>query len=97
MKPYKLRHKPTGLFYQPKKHRGSHLSPRGKVYQTKTNILNLNGSGGKPRPKIYVNAHTNNQVYKKTKDILDWQECTWGSHIEVQAETLASDWEIVEL
>ena len=41
MKPYKLKHTPTGLYYQPKKHRGANLSERGKIYQTKNNILSM--------------------------------------------------------
>ena len=39
MKPYKLKHTPTGLYWQPITNRGSHFSKRGKIYQTKTNML----------------------------------------------------------
>lgn len=42
---YKLRHKPTGLFYQPTKgrwrHNVSNLSKRGKIYETKQYPRNL--------------------------------------------------------
>lgn len=31
MKPYKVKHIPTGLYYQPSKG-GNNLSPRGKIY-----------------------------------------------------------------
>ena len=39
MKPYKLKHLPTGLYYQPHKHRGSNLSEKGKIYQSGTHGL----------------------------------------------------------
>lgn len=35
MKPYKLKHIPTGLYYQP----NTGLSKKGKVYQGKSNAL----------------------------------------------------------
>jgi hypothetical protein len=30
---YKIKHKPTGLYYAPSKGNGSNLSPTGKIYQ----------------------------------------------------------------
>lgn len=39
MVPYKVKHVPTGLYYQPHKHRGSNISTRGKIYQTGTHGL----------------------------------------------------------
>ena len=39
MKPYKLKHVPTGLYYQPHKHRGSNLSQKEKIYQSATHGL----------------------------------------------------------
>ena len=35
MKPYRLKHHPTGLYYQP----NSGLSKKGKIYQTESNAL----------------------------------------------------------
>lgn len=29
---YKIRNKPTGLYWQPRKSGGNHLSPHGKIY-----------------------------------------------------------------
>ena len=73
MKPYKLKHKPTGLYYQPIKHRGSNFSKLGKIYQTKTNILNLGYySDGAPREILSIYAHPDTRVYKQTKDIFHW-------------------------
>lgn len=46
---YKLRHKPTGLFYQPLKGRWhkdkSNLSKRGKLYETKQYPKDLHRGG----------------------------------------------------
>lgn len=55
VKPYKLKHIPTGLYYQPLKYRGSNFSKLGKIYQTKTNILNLGYySDGSPRKILSI-------------------------------------------
>lgn len=37
--PYRLKHLPTGLYYQPNKYRGSNLSKKGKIYQNKINAF----------------------------------------------------------
>lgn len=46
MELYKLKHKPTGLYYQPVRGtyswRKSNLSKKGKIYQDKRNVLNGN-------------------------------------------------------
>ena len=39
MKPYRIKHKPTGLYYQPLVN-GNNLSKTGKVYLTNNNVLN---------------------------------------------------------
>lgn len=96
MKPYKLKHKPTGLYYQPIKHRGSNFSKMGKIYQTKTNILNLGYySDGSPRKTIYIFAHSDNIVFKQTKDILIWEKSV--GYNQYKTNTLVSDWEIEEI
>lgn len=97
MRPYKLRHKPTGLFWQPKKHRGSHLSKTGKIYQTKANVLTLGYySDSRPREVLTISAYEDCLVFKQTKDIISWQKSTYA-HKEYQADTPVSDWEIVEI
>ena len=91
MKPYKLKHVPTGLYYQPIKHRGSNLSKLGKIYQTKTNLLNLGYySDGSPRKILTVFAHANNLVHKQTKELLHWEKSI--SCNEVKEDTKVSDW-----
>ncbi len=47
MKPYKMKHIPTGLYFQPHKHRGSHLSKNGKIYQTASNGIDTGNYGHK--------------------------------------------------
>lgn len=39
MKPYRIKHKASGLYYQPTSN-GNNLSKTGKVYLTKNNVLN---------------------------------------------------------
>ena len=43
MKPYRIKHKPTGLYYQPLVN-GNNLSKKGKVYLTNNNVLNRTNS-----------------------------------------------------
>ena len=97
MKPYKLLHKPSGLYYQPKKHRGSNLSKRGKIYQTKTNILTIGhySDGGK-RKTLTVYACGNTHIFKAFRDFFNWQKLNYAYN-EYSAETKAEDWQIVEI
>lgn len=37
MKPYRMKHIPTGYYYQPIKYRGSNFSTTGKIYTNKNN------------------------------------------------------------
>ena len=97
MKPYKLKHIPTGLNYQPISNKGSHFSKRGKIYQTKNNILNLSYfSNGSPRKEIRIEAHRDTLIYKEYKDKLIWIEPFRYSD-KYTTITLAEDWEIEEI
>ena len=97
MKPYKLKHIPTGLYYQPISNKGSHFSKRGKIYQTKNNILNLSYfSNGSPRKEIRIEAHRDTLIYKEYKDKLIWIEPFRYSD-KYTTITLAEDWEIEEI
>lgn len=86
MKPYKVKHVPTGLYYQPHKHRGSHLSKSGKIYQT-----NINGveSGNYGHKTFTVWCEKNSTIHKLTKDILTWTESRYN---QLKAETNFEDW-----
>ena len=87
MKVYKLRHIPTGLFYQPSKGNGN-LSLKGKIYQNRPPWE----YGGSLR--LIVRS-----VYKsKIDDII----CKYfgiepGEYSDTYHKTKESDWEIIEL
>lgn len=91
---YKLKHIPTGLYYQPHKHRGSNLSKRGKVYQTATH--GLSSAIRSKHTTFSVYCEKDSIVHKQTKDILKYTECRW-SYNQMTAETLVSDWIIEEI
>lgn len=60
MKPYRIKHKPTGLYYQPTIN-GNNLSKTGKVYLTKNNVLN-----GKDT-FVYISLNEQGRLYKEYK------------------------------
>jgi len=91
---YKLKHIPTGLYYQPHKHRGSNLSKRGKIYQTKTH--GLSSEFRNKRKTFTVYCAKDSQVYKLAKDILNFEDYKY-SYNQVKAETLVSDWIVEEI
>lgn len=94
IRPYKVMHKPSGLFYQPHKFRGSNLSERGKIYQTSTN--GLSDARKRSSSKFIVYVEENSRVHKILKDMLDWKECSW-QHGQLHAETNTEDWVNVEI
>ena len=100
MKPYKLKHVPTGLYYQPHKHRGSNLSKRGKIYQTGTHGLSSAFNYAEIHPEkerfFTVYVEKDSQIHKLLKDIIVWKECTW-SYNQMMSETLVTDWIIEEI
>lgn len=55
---YRIKHIPTGLYYQPRKYRGNNLSKNGKVYHT--NIF---------RPTVLV-LTKGSRVYNEIKNNL---------------------------
>lgn len=59
---YRIKHIPTGLYYQPRKYRGNNLSKNGKVYH-KRPILN------KP---ITLVLHSGSRVYNEIKENAGW-------------------------
>lgn len=93
---YKLKHLPTGLYFQPRKHRGSNLSKKGKIYQTKNNGL----SSALKDAEYYndfetrtfrVDCQKNSQIHKLTKDILIWKEVSYNA-MQLKTETRLKDW-----
>lgn len=84
MMPYRMKHIPTGLYYQPIRHRGSNLSKNGKVYLTESHGIKSHNH------KFYVYSFCDCAVVKQTRDKLDWVKSYPGS--ELRAETNISDW-----
>lgn len=58
MKPYRIKHKASGLYYQPTVN-GSNLSKTGKVYLTKNNALN--GTD----PFVWISLNERGRIYKE--------------------------------
>jgi hypothetical protein len=87
MVPYKMKHIPTGLYFQPHKHRGSHLSKKGKIYQTASNGITTGNYGHKT---FTVACEKDSQIHKLTSDILNWEK-GW-SYNQLKAETQFTDW-----
>lgn len=58
MKAYRIKHKASGLYYQPTSN-GNNLSKTGKVYLTKNNVLN-----GKA-PFVYISLNEQGRLYKE--------------------------------
>jgi hypothetical protein len=86
---YKMKHVPTGLYFQPHKHRGSHLSPNGKIYHTNANGIET-GQYGK---KVFtVCCEKDSRIHKLTVDKLAWAETSWRSFGQLKADTNYSDW-----
>jgi hypothetical protein len=88
LRPYKLKHKPTGLYFQPCKYGGSHLSKKGKIYQTNSNGVETGNRGYKT---FRINCIKDSAIHKITKSILAWRDSTYSSNI-LQIETNFEDW-----
>lgn len=65
MKPYRIKHIPTGLYYKPGE---VNLSKTGKVYQTAGNILTYVS-----RDVVLVEVRKGSKIYEATKDIIRWE------------------------
>lgn len=87
LKPYKLKHTLTGLYYQPHKHRGSHLSKKGKIYQTNTNGVETGNYGYKT---FTIWCEKDSIIHKLTKETLIWKELPRSS--QLIAQTNFNDW-----
>lgn len=58
MKPYRIKHKSSGLYYQPTVN-GNNLSKTGKVYLTKNNVLNGTDT------YAYISLNKRGRIYKE--------------------------------
>lgn len=65
MKPYRIKHIPTGLYYKPGE---VNLSKTGKVYQTANNILTYVS-----RDAVLVEVSKGSKIHEATKDKIQWE------------------------
>lgn len=98
MKPYKLKHIPSGMYYQPHKHGGSNLSEKGKVYQSGTHGLSEAFRRMERNPdndtfKVWVKR--NSRVHLKLKD-WTWIEGKYSKD-QLYSVTKVMDWKREEL
>jgi len=84
---YRMKHIPTGLYFQPHKFRGSHLSKKGKIYQTNTNGL----SDRYGRTEFVIMCQKDSLIHKITKDILNWYPTSYSA-TKLKCNTLFTDW-----
>jgi hypothetical protein len=94
---YKLKHVPSGLYYQPHRHRGSNLSKHGKIYQTKTHGLSsalrqAEKYKDKPQYQLFdVFVQIDSVVYRQFKDQFQWKPTLYDPS-QLKASTNLSDW-----
>jgi hypothetical protein len=90
MKVYKLRHNPTGLFYQPSKGNGN-LSKKGKIYSSKPKINWALGL------RIKINSWKSEPTGHH-KIICEYFGIPFGNgYIDTYVRTVPENWEIIEL
>lgn len=97
---YRLKHLPTGLYFQPHKHRGSHLSKKGKIYQNKNNGLSSSLRYAEKYNDLDTRTFTvycqkESQIHKLTKEILNWEQ--HYNYYQLKASTRLKDWIIEEI
>lgn len=89
MEVFKIRHIPTGLFWQPHKHRGSTLSKTGKVYAKRSFAESAIKT-------VHVQVAENSVVHRLTKNVLNFEKINWSLG-QLRYRGKKEDWEIVTL
>jgi hypothetical protein len=85
-----MKHIPTGLYFQPHKHRGSHLSKKGKIYQTNSNGIE---TGNYNCNYFRISCQKDSQIHKMTKDILAWVDNdNRYNYGQLHVDTRFEDW-----
>lgn len=95
MKTFKLRHIPSGLFYQPHKHGGSNLSKKGKIYQNDNHGLRdefRKLEQGVENVTIQIRVSKNSAVYEVIKDMYEFEKERY-SYNGLQTSVAAEEWE----
>ena len=90
---YRLKHKPTGLYWQPHRHRGSHLSKKGKIYHTEKTALGILPKEGKT---MTIQVDKNSMIYNETKTTFMYEDCKYALN-QVRALTQIKDWVVEKL
>ena len=90
---YRLKHKLTGLYWQPHRNGGSHLSKKGKIYHTEKTALGILPKEGKT---MTIQINKNSTVYKETKSYLKYEDCKYALN-QVRALTQIKDWVVEKL
>lgn len=77
MKAYRIKHIPTGLYYQPVKG-GNNLSKRGKVYLTNANPLSYNRGSN----YIWIDLKEGSKIYRLYGEkIPELEKCHYSGSI----------------
>lgn len=92
---YKIKHVPTGLFYQNLKHNGSNVSKAGKVFEK----LSYAKSSFNPEKQsgMRIVVSKGSQVKKHMESLgYKFEDRKW-SHNQYVVDTKAEEWKIVEV
>jgi hypothetical protein len=90
---FRIKHLPTGYYYQPHKHGGSNLSVRGKIYHTESTAKSsLKVNGGAPTIQVAEGS----RIHKLTEDLLAYEPVRWA-YRQVKASTQNTDWVIEKM
>lgn len=97
MKPYRIKHIQSGLYYKPSTSSKNNLSENGKIYTTKRNVLNMPNS----HELIRIVVESKSRIYNKTKSLIDWgvsKKYQFGTELgQFWIDTLKEDWAIEEI
>lgn len=95
MKLYKLRHKKSGLFWQPDRGSGN-VSKRGKIYQRKPNLDHVTGT------TVRITSIYRKELSKRDKELVEIfgidvesREKRWYNKFYTGCKK--EDWEIIEI
>jgi hypothetical protein len=95
MKVWKIKHKPTGLFFTPSKGLGN-FSTNGKLYSKKPKLEWAYGSSS----RVCVKTWSGQKISKKNQILIDYfhiepdKDSYW---VDTYFLTKEEDWEIIEL
>lgn len=95
---WKLRHKPTGLFYKPSVHRSkANLTKDGKVYNKRPSLAQTSGINA-PLPKEEMARLRAKFSDRETRRMTSWSDPEYQRYQKgyYHIPTLPHEWEVVE-